>query len=122
MQAARELGYYGYDTKPFKKYLSIINAKGYSNKIFLPKGLHIKYEKKTALEVKRFIKKTNADILFIYGQFDPWRASGFEVPDKPNFLKIVKPGGSHLTRINNLPPNQQKQVKQKMEEWLSEPI
>ena len=27
VQAARELGYYGYDTRPFKKYLSINPAK-----------------------------------------------------------------------------------------------
>ena len=122
VQAAKELGYYGYDTKPFKKYLSIKNAKGYLNHIFLPENLKIKYEKKTALEVKKFIKKTDAKILLIYGEYDPWRASGFEVPNKPNFLKIVKPGGSHSTRIKNLPPEQQKQVKEKMEEWLGEPF
>ncbi len=122
VQAARELGYYGYDTKPFKKYLSIKNAKGYINRIFLPEDLKIDYEKKTARKVKKFIKKTDAKILFIYGENDPWSASGFDVPDKPNFLKIVKPGGSHSTRIKNLLPEQQEQVKEKMESWLGIPF
>lgn len=122
VQAARELGYYGYDTKPFKKYLSIKSAKGYIYRIFLPEDLKINYEKETALEVKKFIRKTDADILFIYGEYDPWSASGFVVPDKPNFLKIVKPGGSHSTRIKNLPPEQQEQVKEKMESWLGIPF
>ena len=122
VQAARELGYYGYDTKPFKKYLSIKSAKGYMYRIFLPEDLKINYEKETALQVKKFIRKTDADILFIYGEYDPWSASGFVVPDKPNFLKIVKPGGSHSTRIKNLPPEQQEQVKEKMESWLGIPF
>lgn len=122
VQAARELGYYGYDTKPLKKYLSIKNAEGYLHQIFLPEDLEIKYEKSTAKQVKKFIKKTDAEILFIYGEFDPWSATGFEVPEKSNFLKIVKPGGSHSTRIKNLPPEQQEQVKQKMESWLGIPF
>ena len=122
VQAARELGYYGYDIKPFKKYLSIKTSKNYLSKIFLPDGLKIKYEKSTAKQVKRFIKTTDSEILFIYGEYDPWSATGFVVKDKNNLLKIVKPGGSHSARINNLPPDQKKQVKDKLEEWLEIPI
>ncbi len=122
VQAARELGYYGYDIKPFRKYLSIKTSKNYLSKIFLPDGLKIKYEKSTAKYVKRFIKTTDSEILFIYGEYDPWSATGFVVKDKNNVLKIVKPGGSHSTRISNLPPHQKKQVKNKLEEWLGIPI
>ncbi len=118
VQAARELGYYGYDTKPLQDYLSIRTADNYLEKIFLPADLKIKYDKKTARDVKKFIKKTDARILFIYGGWDPWSASGFEVPHKNNFLKIVKPEGSHSTRINNLPEYQKMQVKQTLEKWL----
>lgn len=122
VQAARELGYYGYDIKPFKKYLSIESSKNYLSKIFLPDGLKIKYDKSTAKQVKRFMKTTDSEILFIYGEYDPWSASGFQVQNKDNLLKIVKPGGSHSTRINNLSPDQKKQVKEKLEKWLGIPI
>lgn len=108
VQAARELGYYGYDTKPLKKYLSIKNAENYLTQIFLPQGLKIEYDKTTAKQVKKFIKTTNSEILFIYGEYDPWSATAFEITEKGNLLKIVKPGGSHSTRINNLQPNQKK--------------
>ncbi len=118
VQAARELGYYGYDTKPFKTHLSRKSAKGYLNRIFIPEDLEIKYNKKTAKQVKKFIKTTDSKILFVYGGWDPWVASGFEVPQKDNFLKIVKPEGSHSTRINNLPENQKIQVKETLEKWL----
>lgn len=122
VQAARELGYYSYNIKPLKKYLSIKTAKNYLSKIFLPADLKIKYNKNTALEVKKFINSTDADMMFIYGGSDPWYASGFEVPQKSNFLKIVKAGGSHSSRIKNLPPEQQKLVKEKMESWLGIPF
>lgn len=122
VQAAHELGYYGYDTKPFKKYLSIKTAKNYLSEIFLPEDLEIKYIKATSKNVKKFIKNTDSKILFIYGEFDPWSASGFEVPVKDNFLKIVKPGGSHSSRINTLPLEQKKLVIDKLEEWLEIPV
>ncbi|MDB4582799.1 peptidase [Draconibacterium sp.] len=122
VQAARELGYYGYDTRPFKKYLSIKTAKNYLSKIFLPEDLKIKYNKKTAKQVRKFIEKTDSKILFIYGEWDPWSASGFEVPDKDNFLKIVKSEGSHSTRIKNLPGKQKEEVAKRLEEWLDLPV
>jgi hypothetical protein len=117
VQAARELGYYGYDTKPFRKYLSIKNADGYLSRIFLPAGLKIEYNKTTAKQVKKFMKNTGEEMLFIYGEWDPWSATAFEVYN-PNQVKVVKPGGSHSTRIGNLPPEQQKLVVDKLEEWL----
>lgn len=122
VQAARELGYYGYDSKPLKKFLSIKNAENYLAQIFLPQDLKIEYDKTTAKQVKKFIKTTNSEILFIYGEYDPWSATAFEITEKSNLLKLVKPGGSHSTRINNLPPNQKKLAKEKLEEWLKMPI
>ena len=118
VQAAHELGYYGYDVKPYKEYLSIKTAKGYMFDIFLDEEMTLPYIKKTAQEVKKFIKSTDSKILFVYGEWDPWSASGFVVPEKDNFLKIVKPEGSHSTRINNLPAEQKTLVKETLEEWL----
>lgn len=121
VQAARELGYYGYETKPLKKYLSIKNAEGYLPEIFLPSDLKIKYSKKSAKEVSKFMKNTDEPILLIYGEWDPWSATAFEVYSS-NQVKVVKAGGSHSTRIKNLPADQQKLVKEKLENWLGVPV
>lgn len=122
VQAARELGYYGYDTKPLRKYLSIKNSKDYIARIFLPEDLEIKYDKSTAKKVKKFIQRTDAKIIFVYGEFDPWTASGFEVPNSGNFLKIVNPGGSHSSRINNLPTGQKQLIETKLTQWLGRQV
>lgn len=118
VQAARELGYYAYDAEPMKKYLKIKTAKNYFPKLYLPENIHVSYNKETALRVKKFIQTTDKEIIFIYGEYDPWTASSFEVPEKLNFLKIVKPGGSHSSRLGNLPDEQKKQVIDKLEKWL----
>lgn len=122
VQAQHELGYYGYDTRPFKKYLSIKSSKNYLSKIFLTDDQKMKYDKKPSIEVKKFIDSTDAKILFIYGGWDPWFASGFEVPEKENLLRVVKAGGSHSTRIMNLPEEQKKLVKSTLEKWLEMPV
>lgn len=118
IQAARELGYYGYDSNPLKEYLKIESAKNYFPKLYLPKDLQIEYIEETALRVKKFIQTTDEEIIFIYGEFDPWTASAFEVSQKSNLLKIIKPDGSHSARIGNLPAEQKKQMIEKLEEWL----
>jgi hypothetical protein len=118
VQAAHELGYYGYDTKPFKGFLKIKSAKNYLRKIFLPRGLHIKFDNTAMLKVQDFLNTTGKDMIFIYGEFDPWSASGVNIPVKPNLLKVVNPGGSHRSRIGSLPEPLKKEVLAKLSLWL----
>ncbi|MDZ7743985.1 MAG: hypothetical protein U5Q03_20185 [Bacteroidota bacterium] len=59
-------------------------------------------------------------MIFIYGEYDPWTASGIEFSGKENMIKIVKAGGTHATRISNLTEEQNKVVIAKIREWLEE--
>ena len=116
-QAAHELGYYGYDTQPFEGLLSIPDAEGYFCKIFSPVP-DVEYNAQSMKEVDAFIKDHGNRIIYIYGENDPWSASAVVPGNQTDHLKIVKKGGSHKTRINNLPEEQQKQVYDKLSEWL----
>ncbi len=117
-QAAHELGYYGYDTKPFEGKLSIPDAEGYLLQIFSPVGDSVEYIPESMIEVDEFIKNHGDRILYIYGEYDPWSASAAVPGDNTDHLKIVKKGGSHATRIRNLPEEQKQQVFEKLSEWL----
>ena len=76
IQAARELGYYGYDVKPFKKYLSIKSSKGYLKRLMLPAdGKDIKFDKTLSKKITKFLKKNDPKMVFIYGEIDPWSAA-----------------------------------------------
>lgn len=123
VQAARELGYYAYDTKPFKKYLTIKSAKGYMNNIMLPEELvgKVDYRAESSDKVYRFLKENDPKMIFIYGEFDPWSAS--RVPSfkgKVNYQVYIQPGGSHAARINTMPDEMKQQIMKQINAWLEE--
>lgn len=118
IQAAKELGYYGYDIRPFKEYLKLKSGKGYLNRIFIPENLNLKYNASTMKRVKRFVRKSDTKMIFIYGEVDPWSAPAVEFNHKENMIKVVKKGGNHRARILNLPANQKNRVIKTLEEWL----
>ena len=104
VQAARELGYYGYDISPFKPYLSIKTSKDYLRRLMLPEDLkNMKFDKT--------LSKQN----------DPWTAAGVTwLKDKKNIHVFVEPGGSHLARIGTMPENQKQKVMSLLKGWLEE--
>ena len=122
MQAARELGYYGYDTKPFKKYLSIQSSKDYLHRLMLPEELKdMPFDKTLSRKIKGFLQKNDPKMIFIYGQNDPWTAAGVTwLKGKKNIHVFVEPGGSHRARIGTLPEEEKKQVMELINEWLKQ--
>jgi hypothetical protein len=120
VQAYRQLGYYGYDTEPFKEYLVIDNAEGYLEKVFLDDQIKYNYDFESMKHVQKFIDENDPNMIFIYGEFDPWSATGVEFKDKENMFKITSKSGSHATRIYTLTVKQRSFVIEKMKEWLEE--
>lgn len=111
-QAAYEQGYYAYDAKPFKGDMSQRLAKRYLKKVFLPYDLRsVRYHRKVSRSVKKWLKKNDPHMVLIYGEVDPWTGAGVTwLEDKQNVKVFIKPGGSHLTRINNMEEGQREEV------------
>lgn len=121
VQAAKELGYYGYDTKPFKGKLSIKNAKGYLQQLFLPEGVKVKFSKKLYRKVNKFYRTTkDSKILAIYGEYDPWSAVRVPDSDRENVKVFIDPEGSHRARIGTLPEEMKEEVMETLKSWLAE--
>ncbi|MEG1634410.1 MAG: aminopeptidase [Rikenellaceae bacterium] len=124
VQAATDLGYYGYDTKPFKGLLTIKSAKGYLNDLFLPEeAKNTKFNHSLHKEMYKFLGENDPKMIFIYGEFDPWTAAApaKELFDgKKNMFMYVKEGGSHSTRIASMPENVQKEIWDKINSWLKD--
>ncbi|MGP1435846.1 MAG: S28 family serine protease [Phocaeicola sp.] len=125
VQAAKELGYYGYDTKPFKKYLRLKSAKGWVNRLMLPDELKgVKFDKAVAQKVTKFLKENDPKMIYIYGSIDPWSASGvfqwLDLKHKKNLHIFVQDGGCHATRIGTMPEKEQTQIKNLLNDWLNE--
>lgn len=120
VQAARELGYYGYDVKPFKKYLSIKSSKGYLHRLMLPEELkELSFDKTLSQKISKYLKENDPKMIFIYGENDPWTAAGVTwLKRKKNIHVFVEPGGSHKARISTLPEPKKKEVVELINEWL----
>lgn len=112
VQAARELGYYGYDIRPFKQYLSINSSKGYLHRLMLPEELKdMPFDKTLSKKIKKFLKKNDPKMIFIYGENDPWTAAGVTwLKGKKNIHVFVEPGGSHRARISTMPEAEKKEI------------
>lgn len=68
VQAALELGYYGYDIAPFKPYLSIKTSKDYLRQLMLPEEMKdLKFDKTLSQKVVNFLKNKDPKMIFIYG-------------------------------------------------------
>lgn len=124
-QAARELGYYGYYTEPFKKYLSIKSAKGYLKRLMVPKGQeNVQFSPVLYNNTVDFLTKNDPKMVYIYGDIDPWSASGvYGLPftkNKKNLHVYMCKGGSHRTRINSFPEPTRQEIIQLISNWLKE--
>ncbi|MDL2255861.1 aminopeptidase [Parabacteroides sp. OttesenSCG-928-G06] len=123
VQAAGEMGYYGYDTRPFGKLLSIKSSKGYLERIMLTETAKPLAFDRAAMydKVYNYLKDNDPKMICIYGEVDPWSAT--RVPDfkgKENLQIYIQPRGSHVARIRTLPEEMQQKVKEQIRRWLEE--
>ncbi len=118
-QAMRQIGMYGYDIEPFKAYTDYTSNVDF---VFtLPSGIEVAFEPEFMQKVDIFLRHYANNMIFIYGEYDPWSATALEPGGQTNTFKVVKKGGSHRTRIANLPEQQQKQVLDSLNTWLLQP-
>lgn len=121
VQAARELGYYGYDIKPFKDWLSIRTAEGYFNRIMVPQGLEVEFDPTLYNKVYAFLEQNDPKMIFIYGEVDPWSATRIrDLKGKKNIRIFIEPKGSHRTRISSMPDKMRTKILAQIQTWLNE--
>lgn len=116
-QALSEIGFYGYDISPFKGVVSFDK-----NPVFdftAPEGMKVNYNPVPMQNIDQFIRHDATNMIFIYGENDPWSSTSVDLTYSNNLIKIIKPGGSHLTRLKNLPEKDYNYVMQTLNEWLA---
>ena len=119
IQAARELGYYGYEIEPFKDLLFIRTAKDYLQRIMLPEGITFQFQPELYKKLTNFIETSDPRLIFVYGEYDPWTSVGITKLDgKKNMFVAIQPKGSHRARINTLPDSLRDKVIKTINLWL----
>jgi hypothetical protein len=94
-----ELGYYEYETAPFKNYLK---QKAYPNSYFAPEKVPVKFDDSFQKQMQKFISSSSAEnVFFVYGEHDPWALQSIA---KKNVYTVKN--GSHKSRIADLSDTQ----------------
>ncbi len=119
VQALKQLGYYGYNPRPFRKYMELRDTHDYIMKLFMPSSIKFQYDPAMSLLVKRYLKKNADKILLIYGENDPWSASAASTRGNHKILKVVQPRGSHRSRIGTMPEVQNKLIIKTLKAWMN---
>jgi hypothetical protein len=115
-QAMTEIGYYGYDLKTFEGRLKYVTDPTF--RFSAPRGVDLTYHPEVMKKVDHFIKTRAHHFIFLYGETDTWSATAAQFEERKDMLRIVKKGGSHNTRIGNLPPDQKELVMTTLTRWL----
>lgn len=115
-QSLTEIGFYGYDHSEFEGCVTALDVQTFN--FTCPEGAACVYDPLPMEKVDQFVRHEGDNMIFIYGEWDPWSAPGVQITGKTNSFKVVKPEGSHGTRIRNLPEEQRKKVLESLGEWL----
>lgn len=115
-QAMNEMGFYWYDTEPFEEYLT----EDFSDFSFaIPKGTKANYKKRLSKKVAKWLKNKGNNMIYVYGGYDAWSSTAAQIGDKTNAIKLIKPKGSHATRLYLFDEETQNRVYSQIKEWIN---
>ena len=119
VQAMREIGYYGYDVKPFEGLLVRPTYEGYMRRVMIPDDLdYLEFKGDLYERCQQFLREKDVPAMFIYGEVDPWSATRVVLPcKKKNMHVFVQPGGSHRSRVGNMPEGMKKEILRILKKW-----
>lgn len=122
VQAVKDFGYYGYNVEPFHKYVNEEEIEGYLKRVLLPAEFaDVEFDDSNHRFVTDFYTENDPKMIFIYGEVDPWTASGvtwLRDRNKENIKVYIQPGGSHRARILNMPEEMRNEILLLLEEWM----
>ena len=116
-QAYTEMGMYGYKTEKFKDLLKFAKDNVVSNKEFVSQKIN-SFNVEVMKKMSEWILDNGNNILYIYGESDPWYATAVEVGSKTNAVKMVLGRANHGTRIKHFEGEQKNKIYSALEEWL----
>ena len=83
---------------------------------FLPYEVSTTYDPSTIQDIDRWLRTEGDNIIYIYGEYDPWTAALLEPGEGTNALFILQPGEDHGVRIGDL--DEEARVLDSLEAWL----
>ncbi|MCB9283326.1 MAG: hypothetical protein H6563_04570 [Lewinellaceae bacterium] len=116
-QAGTQMGYYGYQTEPFKGLLKVL--KGHPSAIFMPNKMQAPFDPTVIRSTSDWLQKKGNNFIYIYGGIDTWSATAVPPSSQTNSVWFMLPGKDHRTaRIASMTPEERKKFVDTLEQWL----
>jgi len=117
-QIYTELGYYRLVDEHVSHLLVDLPDPSYS--YFAPSGVPLNFNPAIMQDLDNWLQTEGNNIIYIYGEIDPWTAGAIESTGSTNAVKIIQPGANHSILIENL--DQKELIYNTLENWLDIPI
>lgn len=118
-QAGRELGYYGYQTKPFKGLLKALPTDQNPSAVFMPGHMPVQFNGTLTTKVYDWTQTTGEHIIYLCGSSDTWSATGVPKSDKVDSAWFFLPATDHrAARVKTLSPPERQRFVDTLERWL----
>ncbi len=119
-QSATEMGYYGYETSKFKKYLTEIPTDSNPMCLFYPFEMTDKFEGQLLHDLADWLKVSGDKFIYIYGRNDTWSACAVPYNEDVDSEWFILNDRSHGdARIYSMTPTEKKKFISTLEKWLS---
>ena len=115
-QAATELGNPGVSSK----HIDELRKFDFTIEQYAPKGVSYKYSNSSMLSIESWVKKEAKNIMFIYGEFDPWSAGAFpRGKDSNGIHHFTVKGGNHGVKFTSLDAERRSEAEAILSKWLA---
>ncbi len=119
-QSGTQMGYYGYETKPFKGLLKALSDKSNATAVFSPNKMKLTWDPTLTNKVAKWVAKDGNNFIYINGLNDTWSASRVPVSSKVNSIWFDMEGQSHgSARIANMTEEEKVLLKNTLNKWLN---
>ena len=119
-QAGDEMGYYGFQTAPFKGLLEEI-TEAEPTAIFMPGEGKMGFQPGFVEDVFEWTQGGADKMIYIYGAIDTWTATGVPVSEEVDAQWYIMPGKDHgSARIRNLPASDREALLSQLRTWIEE--
>lgn len=113
-QAFSQGGYYGYDEKPFSKYLK---QKDYPLDYFA--GQKTIFDNSFRVAQKKFAETDMQRVMFILADTDPWSIiCPIPMPSEKDNVKLILKDSNHSVKLLDFDEETRKQAIQKLKTWI----
>lgn len=116
-QAATEMGYYGFETKAFEKWLKVVGKKPHA--AFVPEHLEVPFNDSLIKKLPDWLATKGHQFVYIYGRIDTWSATAVPPSDKVDALWFMMDGRHHGdARIKNMTEEERGKLMDALNKWL----